>query len=231
VAARYGEQEQFGCRRIAQMSQNGPFPGPPWPGGSSDDEPYREPADPWGEHAVADPSWSAPGIPHQPAPAFHSAPLPTPPPADPASAPAAWGPPKRNTPIVALVVVLGLLIVAGLGAIGWLVKEQIDHRAAAEPRPSASATTSAPATVAGTEDARFATAGQCVQNLGTGDQPDMRKSVCASGTYRVLRVIKGRTSGAKDAESKCSRVAGYTNWFYYDSDLDDLDLVLCLKKQ
>ena len=43
------------------MTQNGPYPGPPWPGGSSD-EPYTEPADPWGEHATAEtpePAWGA----------------------------------------------------------------------------------------------------------------------------------------------------------------------------
>jgi len=208
------------------MSQNGPFPGPPWSNGSSDDEPYRAPADPWGEHAVSDPSWPAtpPSIPHQPASFGH-----TPPPSDPF--PPAWGPPKRNSPIVALVVVLGLLIVAGLGTIGWLVKERMDAKAATRPTPAVSTATSAPATTQGTEDARFATVGQCVQNLGTDDQPDMRRSVCTTGTYRVLKVVKGRSSGAKDAESKCSRVVGYTNWFYYDSDLDELDLVLCLKKE
>jgi hypothetical protein len=209
------------------MSQNGPIPGPPWPGGSSDGEPYREPSDPWGENAMADPSWPAtpPSIPHQPASSFHSAPFPDPVP------PAKWEAPRRNTSIVALVVVLGLLIVAGLGTIGWLVKERVDARTTAQPKPTASASTVAPATVQGSEDARFATAGQCVQNLGTADQPDMRKSVCATGTYRVLKVVKGRTSGPKDAESKCSKVTGYTNWFYYNSDLDDLDLVLCLRKQ
>lgn len=219
------------------MSQNGPFPGPPWPGGSSDDEPYKEPADPWGEHAVADASWPAtpPPIPHQPASSFHNPPMSGGSSSDPSPL-AGWGPPtgdrKRNTPIVALVVLLGLLIVAGLGAIGWLVKDQLAAKKGGQPKPSASATTgTAPATVAGSEDARFATAGQCVQNLGTDDQPDMRKSVCASGTYRVLKVIKGKTNGAKDAESKCSKVTGYTNWFYYDSDLDDLDVVLCLKKE
>lgn len=207
------------------MSQNGPFPGPSWPGGGSDDEPYREPSDPWGDHAVSDPSWSAPSIPHQPAPSFH-----TPPPSDPIPVPS-WGPPKRTSPIVAIVVMLGLLIVAGLGAIGWLVKKQMEAKSAAQPKPSASASSNAPATVQSTEDARFATAGQCVQNYGTVDQPDMRRSVCASGTYRVLKVVKGKTSGAKDAESKCAGVTGYTNWFYYNSDLDDLDLVLCLKKE
>src|SRR5205823_1211146 len=38
---------QFVFGGSSPMSQNGPYPGPPWPGGRSDDEPYAEPADPW----------------------------------------------------------------------------------------------------------------------------------------------------------------------------------------
>jgi hypothetical protein len=219
------------------MSQNGPYPGPPWPGGNSDNEPYAEPADPWGDHAVAEPSWStspppAPQqlpIPHQSA-AFHTPP-PTDPPANSGSA-SMWGSPaapRRNTPIVALVVVLGLLIVAGLGATAWLLKRQRDNKA--QPTATASVAATVSGAGEGSEDARFVTQGQCVANQGTTDQPDMRKSVCTTGTYLVLRVIKGKTTGEKDAESKCAKVPGYTNWFFYDSDLDDLDIVLCLKKQ
>jgi hypothetical protein len=219
------------------MSQNGPYPGPPWPGGNSSDEPYAEPADPWGEHAVAEPSWStgqSPPVQQSPIPhqslAFH-----TPPPSDPpvSSGPAvSWGPPtapKRNTPIVALVVVLGLLIVAGLGATAWLLNKEHNHKSQPTAGPSVGATDSGAGE--GSEDARFVTQGQCVANQGTSEQPDMRKSVCATGAYLVLRVIKGKTSGEKDAEGKCAKVPGYTNWFFYDSDLDDLDIVLCLKKQ
>jgi hypothetical protein len=222
------------------MSQNGPFPGPPWPGKSSDDEPYAEPADPWRDHAVAEPSWAAtpPSIPHQSDSSFHSAPA-----SDPIPRPApSWGPtataPRRNTPIVALVVVLGLLIVAGLGATGWLLKDSWlfqglhnNEAGGSQPSPSVAATGTGTGTTQGSEDARFVTAGQCVINQGTNDQPDMRKSVCTTGTYEVLKVIKGKTAGEKDAENKCSKVSGYTNWFFYDSDLDDLDVVLCLKKQ
>jgi hypothetical protein len=213
------------------MSQNGPYPGPPWRGGSSDDEPYAEPADPWREHAVSDPSWSAgpppqPSVPHQSA--SFSGPPATDPPVGGGWAPSA-APPKRNTPIVALVVVLGLLIVAGLGATAWLLKKQRHQQAQPAKSPSVAAT--GPATTQGSEDARFVTAGMCVVNQGTNDQPDMRKSVCTTGTYLVLKVVKGRTTGEQDAEDKCAKVPGYTNWFFYDSDLDDLDLVLCLKKQ
>ena len=70
-----------------------------------------------------------------------------------------------------------------------------------------------------------------VVNQGTNDEPDMHQSPCASGTYLVLRVFKGKTSGEADAEGKCAKVPNYTNWFFYDSDFDDLDVVLCLQKR
>jgi hypothetical protein len=214
------------------MSQNGPYPGPPWRGGSSDDEPYAEPADPWGEHAVSEPSWSTSPtpIPHQPASSSFYPEPPSDPPVSGGSpgwrAPA--GPPKRNTPIVALVVVLGLLIVAGLGTTGWLFKMQ--HDKAAKPTPSASVVATGSNSTQGSDSARFTVAGQCVVNQGTSAHPDMRKSVCTTGTYDVLKVIKGPTTGEADAQKKCATVQGYTNWFFYNSDLDELDVVLCLKK-
>jgi len=208
------------------MSQNGPYSGPPWSGGSSD-EPYTEPADPWGEAGagVAEPAWGAnpPSIPQQQA-AFQPSRGPHP------SGPL-WSqpsPPRRNTPIVALVVVLCLLIVAGLGATAWLIKNR--HKTVPTAQNTTSATT-APGTVQGSEDARFVVAGQCVVNEGTDNQPSMRKTVCTTGTYEVLKVLKGRTTGEKDAEGKCAKVPGYTNWYFYDSEFDDLDFVLCLKKR
>lgn len=50
-------------------------------------------------------------------------------------------------------------------------------------------------------------------------------------TYEVLRRIDGATSGKKDAEAKCGKVAGYTDWYFFDSELDTLDFVLCLKRR
>jgi hypothetical protein len=52
---------------------------------------------------------------------------------------------------------------------------------------------------------------------------------CAPSTYQVLRRVDGATSGEKDAEAKCAGVEGYTNWFFFNSELDTLDYVLCLK--
>ena len=53
---------------------------------------------------------------------------------------------------------------------------------------------------------------------------------CASGTYEVLKRVDGRTSGESDAEQKCNKVSGYTKWYFYDSELDSLDFVLCLRE-
>jgi hypothetical protein len=222
------------------MTQNGPYPGPPsqpWNPGSSD-EPYTEPADPWGDH----PTENAPntGWSNQP-PATDTAystvgPQPNfaPPPQP------AWGqqpappPRKRNTPIVALVIVLGLLICGGLGTTAWLLSSrgEADGDGGADPAPTASATTNQ---VTGpqprsSEDARFVKKGQCVRNEGTPDQPEMKIVACASGTFEVLKRVDGRTTGEADAESKCRSVPEYTKWYFYDSELDSLDFVLCMKE-
>ncbi|MFI5893212.1 hypothetical protein ACIA5D_24195 [Actinoplanes sp. NPDC051513] len=204
------------------MSQKGPHSGPPWSHGSSDDS-YGEPADPWGDQGAAvppDPSWGGQSIPQQQA-SYPPASLwsqPTPPPR-----------PKRNTPIVALVVTLGVLICIGLGATAWLLKERADNPKAS-PSPSDAATNPGPVPL-GSEDARFnVKQGDCVVNEGTDEAPEMRATQCVSGTYQVLKRIDGPTTGEKDAEAKCAKVQGYTKWYFYDSPLDDLDFVLCLKE-
>ncbi|MFG1607058.1 hypothetical protein [Actinoplanes sp. NPDC049265] len=222
------------------MTQNGPYPGPPsqpWNQGSSD-EPYTEPADPWGDN----PTESAPGTgwsQHPPAPdtGFSTvgpqpnfAPQPQP----------AWGhqpsppPRKRNTPIVALVIVLGLLICGGLGTTAWLLSARGDDDARGDTvAPTASTTTNNQVTdpqPRSSEDARFVNKGQCVRNEGTPDQPAMKIVACASGTFEVLKRVDGRTTGEADAESKCRSVPQYTKWYFYDSELDSLDFVLCLKE-
>jgi len=211
------------------MSQNGPHSGPPWSHGSSD-EPYAEPADPWGDQGAAvppDPSWGGhpPSIPQQPV-SYPSAPI---------SGASMWGQPlpppreKRNTPIIALVVTLGVLICVGLGTTAWLLNAR-NNTPNPVASPSDAATNAGPAPV-GSEDARFnVKQGDCVVNDGTDEKPEMRVNACTSGTYEVLKRIDGKTTGEKDAESKCAKVPGYTKWYFYDSPLDDLDFVLCLKE-
>lgn len=198
------------------MSQNGP----PWSRGDSD-EPYTEPADPWGDQSpppAPDPSWGTPA--YQP-----------PPPSGSMWAAPVAPPPRRNTPMLALVVTLGLLIVIGLGTTGWLLKERND-KTGGQGVPSTAATTEPGPAPLGSEDARFfAKKGDCVTNEGTDAKPNMRTSACASGTYLVLERIKGTTTGEEDAEQKCSKVPGYTKWYFFDSQLDELDFVLCLKEK
>jgi hypothetical protein len=203
------------------MPQNGPFsgpPGPPWSSGRSEEQ-YSEPSDPWGDHAVPDdPVWGAgpAAIPQQPM-SYQG--WGTPPPA----------PPRRNTPMVALVVALSVLMVAGLGAALWLLNDRKQQPASVQAPASAAADPGvAPA---GSEDARFnVKVGDCVVNEGSDDDPAMRTTACTSGTYEVLKRVEGKTTGERDAESKCAKVAGYTKWYFYDSSLDDLDFVLCLKE-
>ncbi|MBU2663533.1 hypothetical protein KOI35_08450 [Actinoplanes bogorensis] len=214
------------------MSQNGPYSGPPWSHGSSD-EPYAEPADPWSDHGAPVPeqpssSWGGhpPSIPQQPV-GFHSAP-PSP---SWESTPPPPAPSKRNTPIIALVVTLGVLIVVGLGTTAWLLNERRSLQGAT-PSTTTSATTPVvgPAPV-GSEDARFyVKKGDCVINNGNDNEPNMRATACVDGTYVVLERITGKTTGEKDAERKCAKVTGYTKWFFYDSPFDELDFVLCLKE-
>ena len=74
-------------------------------------------------------------------------------------------------------------------------------------------------------------AGQCVRDAGTAGHPKLVISECGEKTYQVLRRIDGATSGKKDAEAKCAKVDGYTNWYFFDSELDSLDFVLCLKRR
>ena len=228
------------------MSQNGPYPGQGWPAGGSpgSDEPYTEPADPWGDAAthtssVSESAWggqpmsvlpsqeSSAGFTGYPAAPINSPPPmwhPTPPPAPPS---------RRNTPIIALVVVLGLLILGGLATAGWLVQRSSEPLTGASRGPSttSSATAGSVPEPQSSEDARFVGKGQCVRNEGSADDsPDLKIVSCASGTFEVLKRVDGRTTGEADAESKCSKVSKYTKWYFYDSELDSLDFVLCLRE-
>jgi hypothetical protein len=222
------------------MSQNGPYPGPPSQPWSGSEEPYTEPADPWSEHTTASgPSpWGGHPTSMPPAPES-SLGYPQPYGADALNAtPPGWGRPtppprRRNTPIVALVVVLTLLILGGLGTTAWLLTERDKPSTAGRALPTATAPTAA-ANVAEpqpSEDARFVKKGQCVRNEGTAQNPAMTIVPCATGTYEVLRRVDGRTTGEADAEAKCSKVPNYTKWYFYDSELDSLDFVLCLRER
>jgi hypothetical protein len=158
----------------------------------------------------------------------------------------AWGgaeePRKKSHTgvIVTVITVLVLLVCGGGGAALWLVSRgegrptaqptgpsTVDPSAStgAEPTPAASPT-AAPASSA---DARFAAKGQCLANDGTEKAPEMRIVGCKGGTYEVLARFEGTT----DWKNKCGggRVPGYQYYYFYDSELNTLDFVLCLKRR
>jgi hypothetical protein len=241
------------------MTQNGPHPGQPWSAGGVG-EPYQEPADPWGESDGwgGNPTSTPPGISGSPADygmtgsgfvpgQQYTAPqtsMPGFPPTGMHPAPV-WVPPAPGAgrrgpgaPIVALVVVLGLLICGGLGTTGYLLANQGDDKdpvASGTTTPAPAATTAVAADPdpepQSSQDARFVTKGQCVRNEGTSDTPKMSIVPCGSGTYEVLARVEGRTTGEADAQAKCAKVRQYTKWYFYDSELDGLDFVLCLKER
>jgi hypothetical protein len=165
---------------------------------------------------------------------------------DPGGAPA-WGPPpppeKRRGPIVVLVVVLAVLVLGGLGTALYLVgKRGNDPKPAAQPPPSsapAAEESSPPAsdeptstpTPQNSADARFVKKGECVRNEGSEREPQMAIVECGEGTFEVLARFDDATNGEPDAKEKCADVDGYTNWYFFDSRLDSLDFVLCLKQR
>jgi hypothetical protein len=221
------------------MTQNGPYPGQPSqprPAGGPG-EPYREPTDPWGDQGDADHHSgvnldSDPGHGGYPAAAYPPAP---------AGSPPVWTDPVRSpgrgtgVPIVALVVVLGLLICGGLGTTAWLLsrgtpEDTAKDKAAPAPTPSTAGSDVEPAPRS-SNDARFVVKGQCVRNDGTATKPQMTIAECTEGTYRVLARVNEPTTGEADAERKCAKYPEYTKWFFYDSELDDLDYVLCLRER
>lgn len=266
------------------MSQNGPYPGrpsQPWSAGGAD-EPYREPADPWGDRhgeVPHDGTWGAAPVSMPPGGSGESTAhtgypggaTPSPPYAgmwgddftaepdpqyrpDPASAPPpVWAPMPAAPPpgrrgqqraIVALAIAFAVLACAGLGTTAWVMLRESGRAAEAADDPRWTPSTVRPTTPAApatpgdanaappnSTDARFVTKGQCVRNEGTADVPEMSISPCASGAYEVLFRVNGRTTGEADAEAKCAKVPNYSKWYFYDSDLDSLDFVLCLKER
>ncbi|MEU2610745.1 flagellar basal body protein FliL [Micromonospora sp. NPDC007271] len=151
-------------------------------------------------------------------------------------------PPKRGKgPLVTVLAVLLVLALGGAGAFWYLGRDR-STAASGTGAPASPATdptgqasepadpvTTAPAPASST-DPRFVKAGQCLRNEGGAEKPKLVITECGAKTYQVLRRIDGETSGRKDAEAKCAKVDGYTDWYFFDSQLDTLDFVLCLKR-
>ncbi|MET7707102.1 hypothetical protein [Micromonospora sp. NPDC005413] len=135
-----------------------------------------------------------------------------------------------------------VLLVVAVGGAFWLLRGQDDDPApvaaptgsAVAGEPSADADAPAPSAAApeSSADPRFVKVGQCIRNDGVpGGKPKLLISGCAPKSYEVLSRIDGATSGERDAKAKCDKVEGYTDWFSFDSELDTLDFVLCLKQR
>lgn len=144
---------------------------------------------------------------------------------------------RGRTVALLAVPVVALLAV---GAVRYLLTSVDDGPPSAGALPSATAPADPPdvpvdgpsSTLApeSSADPRFARAGQCVRNEGpVGGRPKLVVTGCAPETYEVLRRFDGATSGEQDAEAKCAAVDGYTDWYFFNSELDTLDFVLCLK--
>ncbi|ASW58102.1 hypothetical protein [Plantactinospora sp. KBS50] len=150
-------------------------------------------------------------------------------------------PPRRRLAVVVLLSVLVLLVVGGAGAAYYL-----RNRDGGDTLPTAGTVTGTPEPTGSagpdaqdgtpapesSSDARFVEVGQCVRNDGeAGDKPRLTITDCAPQTYEVLRRVDGATTGKSDALAKCAKVEGYTDWYFFDSELDTLDFVLCLKQR
>lgn len=139
---------------------------------------------------------------------------------------------SRKAVLMAVLVVLALALGIG-GIVAYLLSDRPTGQAGPAPSqtPIGAATTAGATTAAGTVAAagefRSVRAGQCLVNEGTDDEPAMHITACTPGTYEVLK----RVDGTIDYESTCAAVPGYQFHFSYDSDLDSLDFVLCLRRR
>lgn len=141
----------------------------------------------------------------------------------------------RSTGMVVAIVAAVVLLLGGGGLVGYLAYRAAgapDAGAGSSPGPAGSrsalpsAPTASPTAQVASGDSRFVTKGQCVVNDGTGDKPVMRVVPCGPNTYEVLARFDGTVK-----QEKCRDVSGYEYHYYYDSELDALDFVLCLKKR
>ena len=149
-------------------------------------------------------------------------------------------PPTKNSrgPVIALVAAIAVLVIGiGAGAFFLLGREggqATAAKATGQPNPTGTPSpTDAVATSPAAEvptNISLVTVGQCVTDEGTRGKPKLMITECGAEGYRVLARVDGVTTGGNDAKKKCGKVSGYTDWYFYDSELDELDFVLCLKR-
>lgn len=141
------------------------------------------------------------------------------------SLPAVDEPPRprmggRAALLVAVLGFLGALAIFGLVLVMLGVIRTPLHKG--EPAPI---TSTAPIQLP--KSARFAEQHDCLQNIGTTEQPNMIIVECGPGTLEVLERLEGTTD-----YHQCEKVSEYRYYYFYDSDLgDSLDFVLCMRKR
>ncbi|WP_410810656.1 flagellar basal body protein FliL [Micromonospora sp. 067-2] len=150
---------------------------------------------------------------------------------------------RGRGPLIAVLTVVLLVVAAGGGALWFLGRSGDPAPSTAPTGPAAAGEPSADATAPvaplpsaaapeSSADSRFVKVGQCVRNDGVvGGKPKLSISNCVPKSYEVLGRIDGVTTGERDAKAKCAKVENYTDWYSFDSELDDLDFVLCLKQR
>ncbi|HEY8533373.1 MAG TPA: hypothetical protein VIL44_05800 [Micromonospora sp.] len=141
-------------------------------------------------------------------------------------------PSRRGVPRTALILAL-VPVLALAGTVAW------DHLTTGQPEWGATAPTAAtsrpgeasPAATTDTipADVRFVEVGECLRNDGHATSPRFTIAPCGPRTYEVLARFDGPTDGEADAKAKCRRVPGYTDWYYFKTELSALDYVLCLR--
>jgi hypothetical protein len=226
----------------------GPYPGQPqdpWQGGQPHD-PYGQP-EPWGaptsgaggapppynqppqyDPGHAQPTYNQPGYGQQPGYGGDVWGAPTP-------------PPKKGKGLLITIIAVLLVLVCGAGGtvayFAFNGAKKVANLAAsssptATPTSTSSTTTrsptatSTPTETSTTDTGRNIKAGDCLVNDGSGDTPKLRKVPCAANTYEVLQ----RFDGTAD-KGKCTTVAGSNASYFYDSPVNSLDYVLCMKQR
>jgi hypothetical protein len=228
---------------------------------SAGDQNWHSPTQPGqGWAGAADQTWQQAGTAGHPTPTGHPTqagqqhPSPAAPAWEPAAQPGRAGGKGGGVSGSLLAVVIGLaVLLCGGGAFGvYLISRgedlptgpdltlpsatpetvpSTDPAAGADPTPEPTEADPTP-TPSASNDARFVSVGQCVRNEAEGDAtPELTIAACESGAYEVLARFDGVTDGEEDAKAKCADVTGYTNWYFFNSQLDALDFVLCLKQR
>jgi hypothetical protein len=200
--------------------QGGPYPGQPqdpWQDGSTSDPYHTGYPDPLTESSFVASPYNRPN--HTPNSVSGEV----------------WGPPQapvrqgRSATAIGVTIVVVLLAIGGAAAAAVFLTRGDNHNAGPGPdrsgTPSASASSTAPSASANAE-ARTAKVGDCLENKGTREKPDLRKVTCAANTFEVLKRINGTVD-----HNRCTGTPRFTDWYFFDDQGDAQDFVLCMGRR